>query len=54
MKVLKRGYKMETMLIQLKVKTANALKDLRITERESYDEIIKRLLENVPKPKKVR
>lgn len=36
--------KMETMLIQVKVKTAKTLKDLRIAERESYDEIINRLL----------
>jgi len=36
---------METMLIQVKVKTANILKDMRITNRESYDEVINRLIE---------
>ena len=37
---------METMLIQVKVETANKLKELRIANRESYDEIINRLLDD--------
>lgn len=35
---------METMLIQVKVTTAGLLKSMRITNRESYDEIINRLI----------
>ena len=37
---------METMIIQLKKTTAKKLKDIKITNRESYDEIINRLLKN--------
>lgn len=36
---------METQLIQVKVTTAKKIKSLRLAEKESYDEIINRILD---------
>ncbi len=50
------GYTManEETLVRMKIKTTNRLKTLKATPRESYDEIINRILDHVWKNKKIK